>query len=301
MKHVSSSLLAAVAALTVTVAPAFAEGSPWLPAPGAGTISLSWTSQEATEFYRGQAKRPTPAGGHELGQDTLWVNGTWGISDALALDFRIGAAESSFAPGPSPPLPPKENLSGLQDVNIGMVWRFRDEVTSSGPSLALRAAAIIGGDYTTGYISSLGDGGDGGEVSLLIGKYVGGRGALSAELGYRHRNSNIPADTFLNLSGGVLVGSRVGLNVGYQMIDAESSGLDIGVPPFSPARFPELQEDIELVTGTISIDLGSGMNAANRAMAVDYLALSYGSVVGGRNTAVSDVFGISIGFSFDTR
>ena len=300
MKHKSSNLLAALAVVTVTVTatPAFAEGSPWLPAPGAGTISVSYVSQEATEFYRAAVKGPTPAGGHELGQQTLWATGTYGISDALALDFRVGTAESSFMAGPSAPFPPKENLSGLQDVNAGLVWRFRDEVVSSGPSLALRAAAIIGGSYTTGYISSLGDGGDGGEVSLLIGKYIGERGALSAELGYRHRNSNIPADTFLNLSAGVLVGDRVGLNLGYRMIDAESSGLDIGVPPFSPARFPELQEDIELVLGTISIGLQSGTTP--RAIAVDSLAFTYGSVVGGRNTAVSDVFSISIGFNFDT-
>ena len=290
MKHRFSVLLATASIVTVTATPAFAEGSPWLPAPGAGTITVSYVSQEATEFYRAAVKGPTPAGGHELGQQTLWATGTYGISDALALAFRVGAAESSFMAGPSAPFPPKENLSGLQDVNAGLVWRFRDEVVSSGPSIALRAAAIIGGSYTTGYISSLGDGGDGGEVSLLIGKYVGERGALSAEVGYRYRNSNIPADTFLNLSAGVLVGDRVGLNLGYQMVDAESSGLDIGVPPFSPSRFPELEEDVELLLGTISIGLTDTTN----------LGLTYGSVVGGRNTAVSDVLSVSLSFNFDT-
>ena len=148
---------------------------PWLPAPGAGTITVSYVSQEATEFYRAAQKGPTPAGGHELGQQTLWVAGTYGLSDSLALDFRVGGAESSFMAGPSAPLPPQENLSGLQDLNAGVVWRFKDEVTSSGPSVALRAAAIIGGSYDTGYISSLGDGGDGAELSVLIGKYVGER------------------------------------------------------------------------------------------------------------------------------
>ena len=88
----------------------------------------------------------------------------------------------------------------------------------------------------------------------------------------------------------MLVGNRVGLNIGYQMIDAESSGLDIGVPPFSPARFPELQEDIELFLGTISIGLTDATN----------LGFTYGSVIGGRNTAVSDFIGVSLGFNFDT-
>ncbi len=286
----SSSLAAAAAVVAFAAPPLAAEGSPWLPAPGAGTITVSYVSQEATEFYRAARKGPTPAGGHELGQQTLWVTGTYGLSDSLALDFRVGGAESSFTAGPSAPLPPKENLSGLQDVNAGLVWRFKDEVVSSGPSVALRAAAIIGGSYKTGYISSLGDGGDGGEVSLLIGKYVGERGALSAEVGYRYRSEGIPADTFLNLSAGVLVSDRVGLNVGYRVVDAASSGLDIGVPPFSPARFPELQEDIDLFLGTISIGLTDTTN----------LGFSYGSVVGGRNTAVSDFIGVSLGFNFDT-
>ncbi len=290
MKRVSPVFLAAAAAIAASGSASFAEGSPWLPAPGAGTITVSYVSQEATEFYRAAQKGPTPAGGHELGQQTLWVAGTYGLSDSLALDFRVGGAESSFMAGPSAPLPPQENLSGLQDVNAGVVWRFKDEVTSSGPSVALRAAAIIGGSYETGYISSLGDGGDGAELSVLIGKYVGERGALSAELGYRYRNSNIPADTFMNLSAGVLVGNRVGLNIGYRMVDAESSGLDIGVPPFSPARFPELQEEIQLVIGTISFGLSDTTN----------LGISYGSVVGGRNTAVSDVIGVSLSFNFDT-
>ena len=162
MKHKSPSLLTAVSVVAVTAAPAFAEGSPWLPAPGAGTITVSYVSQEATEFYRAARKGPTPAGGHELGQQTLWFARTYGLSDSLALDFRVGGAESS--------------------------------------------------------------------------------------------------------------------------------GLDIGVAPFSPARFPELQEDIELFIGTIGIGLTDTTN----------LGISYGSVVGGRSTPVSDVIGVSLSFNFDT-
>ncbi len=204
MKIKRSLVPAAVVAAALVTVPAFAEGSPWLPAPGAGTLSVSWASQEATEYYRATL-RPTPGPGDELARDTLWVRGTWGLADSLALDFRIGTAESSFPPGPSPPRPPQENLSGLQDVNVGLVWRFRDEVTSSGPSMALRAAAIVAGDYDTGYISSLGDGA---EISLVVGKYVGERGALSGEVGYRTRSDSVPEDIFLNLSAGVLVGDR---------------------------------------------------------------------------------------------
>ncbi len=88
----------------------------------------------------------------------------------------------------------------------------------------------------------------------------------------------------------------MGLNVGYAMTNA-GSGLQIGMPPFSPARFPEVEEDVELISGTISFSLQGN---ADRAFAADYLALSYGSVIDGRNTARSDLISLSLGFRFDT-
>ncbi len=273
-----------------SAAPVLGQASPWLPAPGAGDITVSYVSQEATEFYRQTEKRPTPGGGNDLEQQTLWVTGSYGLSDAWALDLRVGTAESTFPAGPMAPFPPKENLSGLVDLSAGIVWRMTDELTGSGATTALRGGVIIAGDYTTGYISSLGDGGDGAELSVIVGKLVGDRVAVSGELGYRHRNSNVPADTFLNLSAGVAMGAGSGLSLDYRMVDAESSGLDIGVPPFTPARFPELEEDIQLLIGTLSFSLTDTTN----------LGVSYGAVLDGRNTAASDVVSVSVGFSFDT-
>ncbi len=287
---VRASLLAAAVGTSFAAAPVAAQSSPWLPAPGAGDITISYVSQEATEFYRQTEKRPTPGGGNNLEQQTLWVNGRYGLTDAWALDFQVGTAESTFPAGPNPPFPPKENLSGLVDVSAGIVWRMSDELTGSGASTALRLGVIVAGDYTTGYISSLGDGGDGAELSFIAGKLVGDRVSLLGEVGYRNRSSNVPADVFLNLSAGTTLGSRVGLNVDYRMNDAESSGLDIGVPPFSPARFPELEEDVQLLLGTLSFALNHRTN----------LGLTYGTVLDGRNTAASDVVSLSLGFSFDT-
>ena len=293
MKNTFAALAGTCALLAVATAPAFAEGSPWLPAPGSGTVTFSYVSQEATDYERSErwrsmsgAESTTIRLAGTLGLDTVWVNGTYGISDALALDFQVGTSDSQY-PGNGPKHPTKDDLSGLQDARAGLTWRFRDEVTSSGPSMALRVGAILAGDYDTGYINSLGDGGDGAEVSLLIGRYVGERGVLSGEVGYRYRGDDIPEDIILNLTAGVLVGNRVGLSVGYRMTDG-GSGLDIGVPPFSPARFPELQEDIDLLYGTVNVGLTGRAN----------LGLTYGEVVSGRNTPNSEVFGLSVGFSF---
>ena len=288
MRHKHFIILAA--AVATYGAPAFAGGSPWLPAPGGGSITVSYVSQNATEFYRGTTKGPTPGGGNELSQKTVWVDGTYGLTDSLALDFRVGSANSSFATGPGLP-PSKESITGLADINIGLVWRALDEMVSSGPSIALRAALIKAGSYDTGYINSLGDGGNGVEVSAIAGQFVTDRVALSGELGYRTRSSDdhdIPANLFARLAAGVIVGDRIGLTLNYEMENA-TSGLEIGGPGFSPSRFPELEEDLHLLGPAVSIAV------SDRAS----IGASYAKVIGGRNTAASDVFSVSFSYLFN--
>ena len=290
MRSKSLSILAVVAAVAICASPAFAGGSPWLPAPGGGSITVSYVSQKATEFYRGTVKGPTPGGGNELSQNTVWVDGTYGFSDSLALDFRVGGAQSSFATGPGLP-PSQDSITGLADVNVGLVWRAVDELVSDGPSIAFRVGAIKAGSYETGYINSLGDGGNGVEVSALIGKYIEDRFAVSGELGYRNRSSgdhDIPANLFARLAAGVILGSRVGVTFNYEMENA-TSGLQIGGPGFSPSVFPELEEDLHLVGPTVSIAV------SDRAG----IGASYAKVVQGKNTAVSNVFSVSLSYSFN--
>ena len=283
LQHKHFITLAALAAIATYGSPVFAGGSPWLPPPNGGSITVSYVAQNATKFYRSTVKSPTPGGGNDLSQKTVWVDGTYGLSDAVALDFRLGGARSSFATGPGLP-PSKESITGLADINVGLVWRAVDEVVSSGPSLAFRAALIRAGSYETGYINSLGDGGNGFEVSALIGKFIADRFAVSGEFGYRNRTSgdhDIPANLFARLLAGVIVGNGVGLSLNYEMEDA-TSGLEIGGPGFSPSRFPELQEDIHLVGPTVSFAVSDQTN----------IGVSYAKVVHGRNTAASNVFSV---------
>ena len=282
-------ILAAAAALAINGSPAFAGGSPWLPAPGGGSLTVSYVSQNATEFYRSTAKRPTPGGGHDLSQKTVWVDGTYGLSDSLALDFRFGGAQSSYATGPGLP-PSQASISGLADINAGVVWRALDEVVSGGPTVAFRAGVIVAGTYDTGYINSLGDGGNGFELSTLIGKYFENGFAVSGEVGYRNRTSgdhDIPPNLFARLAAGVVVASRLGVSLNYQMEDS-TTGLEIGSPEFSPMVFPELQEDFHIVGPSVSIAISDRAN----------IGASYGRVIAGRNTAVSNIIGVSLNYSF---
>ena len=263
---------------------ASANGSAWLPAPGGGSVTLSYVWQGSDEFYRANKKGPTPAGGEDLTQQTVWVNGTYGISDSVALDFRAGLARGSFIEDVPPAKTEDEN--GLTDINLGVTWRVADEALGSAPSIAVRLGGIKSGSYDAGYINSIGDGADGVELSGIIGKFITDQIAVSGEVGYRYRQ-DIPNNIFVRLSGGVLLMERVGVSVNYDMTNAES-GLDIGDPDFNPSRFPETEEDIHILSSALSVAVSEQVG----------LGVSYGRVIDGRNTAASDIFSVSLGYSF---
>ena len=81
MKQKFPALAGAVLILAGTTAPMFAEGSPWLPAPGSGTVTFSYVSQEATDYERSERWR-SMAGADSttiqlagtLGLDTVWID-----------------------------------------------------------------------------------------------------------------------------------------------------------------------------------------------------------------------------------
>ena len=274
------------AAIMATGSPAFADGSPWLPDPETGTINISYVSQNATEFYH-PGLDPLD---DNLSQDTVWVEGRYGLSDEFAIDFRVGGARSRYSASADDIPIGQESYSGLTDTSIGIVYRVVDELVSpSLPSIALRAGGIIAGNYKTGYANAIGDGGNGLEVSALVGKFIADRVALSGEFGYRDRDNNIPSDFFMNVSGGVLITNAVGLSINYKLVDA-LSGLDIGEAPFSRHRFPQVEENIQFLGGTATFNVTDTTN----------VGVSYGEVLDGRNTAKSKVWSVSLGYAFDT-
>lgn len=286
-----ASIPVAVCTFAALAAPSgsLGAGSPWLPAPGGGTVAVSFVSQSATEFFQATDRVPTPGGGHDLKQQTVWVDGIYGISDALALDFRVGGARSQYVENIGPPT--RANLSGLADTSFGLTLRAVDEVISSGPTIAFRVGGIIRGTYEQGFVNSLGDGGSGIELSTLIGKFIGERAGLSGELGYRYRASSdhkIPPTIFARGSFGVLVGGGLGVSLNYSM-DNSTSGLNIGGPGFSPAVFPELDEDAHLLGPAASFQLSN----------VASVAVSYGWVVAGRNTAISKALSVTFAYNID--
>ena len=279
----------AAALLVLSAASGFAQGSPWIAEPRTGSVTITYGHQAATEFYRADVKGPTPGDGANLSQTTGWLDVNYAITDAIAVDLRSGLGRSHI-PGPVGPTP-EESFSGLVDTNVSVTWRVVDElVTQGAPSVAIRAGVIAAGGYETGYINSLGDGGNGFEGSVLVGKF-GDRFGASGEAGYRARSNDIPSDTFINLAGFFPVNDRITIAADYRVVNGSDSGLDIGGPGFSPDRFPELQEDAQLLGGRVLATVNDTISVSG----------FFGRIIGGRNTAASRVIGLGVTYSFITN
>ncbi|MCY3641890.1 MAG: hypothetical protein OXH37_12835 [Gammaproteobacteria bacterium] len=261
-----------------------ADGSPWLPVPKSGSLNLSYVSESAKKFYRGKARRDLPF--QKIDQDTFWLSGDYGLTDSVALDFQVGRADVS-GKAPSPPGPPDQD--GITDINFGMTWRVVDEDINLGaPSVALRVGATISSDYNAGVPTAIGDDASGVEASLIVGKIMGGRFALSGEIGHRTRDNKVPDETFLNAKAFLVASPRLILNAQYHNTMAGGS-LDIGDPGFNFGRFPETTEDIE------RIGLGATFNATPQLG----LGLNWFTVIDGRNTADFDAVAATVSYTFD--
>lgn len=275
---------------------AFADGSPWLPEPDTGSISVSYVRQSADEKWTngpgnmsGTLKGPMPGG--ELVQGTLWIAGDYALRDNLALDARIGWASSELG---------ADMDRGMADSTFGLTWRLADELVGQPLSFAVRGGAIVAGNYDIGTalpttsggpdgIYAIGDGGSGFEASAIVGKVFAERLGVSAEIGYRNRSNDIPVNTFYNLAALLLVNDRVTLAVDYQRINSDGD-LDIGDADFNPDRFPEVAEEATVIGARASFNLTEAVSAT----------LFYGDTTDGRNASASRIFGLSLNYGFTT-
>jgi hypothetical protein len=274
--------LLATAAFASLAPAAFAnEISPWTPAAGAGEAEISYTSQQADEFNPGDAQAPLP---RELSQDNVSLSLSYGISQRLAADIKVGYAKSSFLTDPV--LAPQGGLDGLTDIHVGLRYMVLDQVDGAPLTVTLGIAGIIDGGYRTGALSAIGDGGSGGQIGIAIGRNIGPF-TISGHTGFRTRSNNVPNEIFGGTNISVSPISGVSLYGGLSYVNS-TSGIDIGGPGFSPARFPEVEEDYKIWS------LGASAVLTGRASA----NLGYGKKFDGRNTARSEFFRVGLGYSF---
>ena len=252
-----------------------AENAVWLPAPGSGTLALSYVSQSADRFYIGPNLTSLPFG--TIKQKTTTLSGQYSIIDGVAVDAQLPFARRTSGLGSD---------SGRGDAKLGVTYRFVDEFErKSAPTVAVRAGAIFAGNYQTQRPDSIGDGASGYEVSLLVGKYVTQSLAVRGEIGIRDRNRGVPNDTFVNIGADYRITPSLVASVGY-LKSKKSGGLDIGGPGFTPARFQQVAEE----RGVVNAGIGY---AVTPRVAV---SLNFGKVMSGRNTSKSDIFGLGVSF-----
>lgn len=273
--------LLVVAPLVAFATSVHANGSVWLPAPGTGTVTVSHVSQSADDFWHivdgKMSHTPFPPG---LEQTTTAISGTYGLSDAWALDAQVGGSEASNKYTSAHP-----TQDGRTDLHLGLTWRFVDEVTSDAPSMAVRLGAILAGDYEINWPTAIGEGADGMELSGIVGKVFGDRLALSAEVGTRNRSSDVPRETFVNLNAHFIAGSQVVLSAQYHLQRSDGDA-DIHGPGFTRFVLPFVAEDIDRFSLGGTVSLGP----------VD-VALQWFDVVDGRNTA--DFNAVAAAFTYN--
>jgi hypothetical protein len=283
VRNLSSKALGfALVASTFVAGAASAQAvSPWTPSAGSFEGEVAYTNQTADRFYAGNVKSPLPA---ELALDTIGVSASYGVTEQLAIDVSFGYGQSDFIVAPG--LAPKGGLEGFSDITIGGRYKFLDQVDGAPVTLTVAVAAIIAGDYDTGALPAIGDGGSGGQVSGAIG-WQNGPFSVNGSVGFRARGNDVPDETFGGVNANIALGDRFSVYAGLGFVDSDGK-LDIGAPGFSPARFPEVQEDYSFwsVGGSASLVGNTSIN------------LSYGRKFDGRNTAISDFTRLGLGFGF---
>ena len=117
-------------------------------------------------------------------------------------------------------------------------------------TVTTQAAGIVAGSYqqaSQGNPHSPGDGANGLETSLLLGKMFELGVSVYGEIGYRWRDSGVPNDLFFSAGASYPFYPDWSVNGRYVGVEGQS-GLDIGVPPFNQnIGFPKLKEEVHLM------------------------------------------------------
>ena len=260
--------------------------SPWLPIPGSGSVGLGFVSQSADSAYvMGGTEAPlsaiTAGGANKYKRESLSLNLGYGITDALAVDARFASTKVKVGGA--------DNTSGLDDSTIGLNWRVLDEYSNrSAPTLTLRVAGIIGGNYDGARLASIGKDASGYQLAAIVGRQITPALSLWGSLGFEDRNKGVPNATFVDVNAAYAIAPSLSLSVGYSS-KRFGGDLNIAGPGFTPAAFQQVNEERDTVRLGVSYAI-----AGNQS-----ISLNYGKLVKGRNTVKDDqVIGIGYGIGF---
>ena len=283
MKKTLSILSTASVGILMLPLTAVAEGtSPWLPAPGQLALGIGHTQQTADTTYIGEQKLSVSAitGGlaDEYVVDTTSIQLSYGISDSLSLDAALSYAEVDAGA--------TDSDTGLADSVIGIQWRVADEYLNPNlPSVALRAAAIISGDYESDRFAAIGKAANGVELAVIAGKQLSPIFSVWGEVGYQNRDSSVPDATYFNVNAGVSFTSTLSGSVGFSR-KKYSGDLDIDDPEFT-GEFAETREERYIIK--VGLNYAFAENQG--------LSFNLGKATAGRNGVKDDRI-VSVAYSY---
>jgi hypothetical protein len=273
--------LAAAALLVLSAASVSAQMSPWVPDRGQFNVNPVVIFQTYDKFWLGKRKVDFP----DTDQQTAALLFEYGLFEDIALDAAVGYVRSIGTRSGA------GTDDGLNDTLLGVRWRPLDEYEWESawvPTVALRAGAIIAGTYETNTPESPGDGANGFEGSLLIGKtfYLGDLGDLgvNADVGYRYRREDVPDDFFCSLGIYKTLPWGLSVNLAFRHVQG-LSGPDIGDPGFTFPEVKEVQENLEW---------GFGYTDDHQR----YLGFFMAHTLDGENTSQRLVFGLTYNIPF---
>ncbi len=278
-------MIVTAVSLTIPMLAAAEATSPWLPIPGELTLTGGYSHQSGKSAFIGDKEVAvwdiTGGAASKFERSSKSLILSYGINDMLALDAAIGYGEVKAGKA--------DEDSGMADSTIGLSWRVADEYTKTHlPTITLHGGYIIAGSYKAERLAALGNGENGLDVSVLIGKQLTDYFSLAAELGSQKRSGKIPIATYYDLTAGFTFSHNWGATIGYSN-KQYGGNLDIGGPGFSPARFQEVRDERTAVKASLSYAIAGNQN----------IALHYASLIKGRNTVNDDnLLGLSYTIGF---
>lgn len=285
MRHL---LLLAIACLSTISVPHLRAQSAWPLETGQLVVSPIFTVERFNKFYKGNNRFKTTGNVYQYSEI---LNLEYGLNPNLTLDLNTGYSHSPHSNWANA----STTKSGRTDTTIGARYRVVDEFTSPNdwtPTVSLRVAGIIQGNYQTGAANAVGDGADGVDLAVLLGKNIPEwNGGYYGSFGYRIRNQNVPEQWLL--SGGIFrnLGENWRANLGFTT-EWATSGIDIAstewVTHAAPKPFHRTKER------RIALEAGlSYTDGANRTW-----SLIYGRVIDGRNTSLDNALTATVSFLY---
>jgi hypothetical protein len=255
----------------------------WLAGRGELFVSPLVVYETFDEFYKGTDKTPYPPGRYQ--QITALVAVEYGLMEKVALDLAIGYVRAFGDPIVN---------DGLYDTTLGINFSILDELEWDQPwvpTLSFRFGGIIAGTYEANGLLFPGIPGD--KASGIEGEFSAGKllpydFGVTAALGIRARDHDVPMDWHVRLSLFKTFFQNITLSVAYDQWRS-TSGIDIGDPDWNPGRFRELRENVGNIEVGLGFDDPWGL----------YWSLYYARTVNGRNTGIKNIGGLVITVPFE--